>query len=100
MVKHIVFWKVKEEHEGLGKEELIRKIKEMIEEMRNTVPTIEKIEVGRDFNKSDKAFEVALYSSFQDRNALDEYQRHPAHEEVKRFVAAVTTERAVVDYEV
>jgi hypothetical protein len=100
MVKHIVFWKVKEEHDGMGREELIGKIKEMIEGMRETVPTIENIEVGRDFNKSDKAYEIALYSSFADRNALDEYQRHPAHEEVKKFVGAVTTERAVVDYEV
>ncbi|MFP4375702.1 MAG: Dabb family protein [Spirochaetales bacterium] len=100
MVKHIVFWNVKDEHDGMSKAELIREIKSRIEGMRETVPTIKTIEVGVDFNKSESAFEIALYSTFEDRNALDEYQRHPAHEQIKTFVGAVTTNRAVVDYEV
>lgn len=100
MVKHIVFWNVAEHHDGMDKPAIIQKMKSMIEGMRGTVPQIAEIEFGTDFNRSEAAFDVALYSSFSDRSALDEYQRHPEHEKVKAFVGAVTTARAVVDYEV
>jgi hypothetical protein len=99
MVKHIVFWNVAEAHDGMNKSQIIEKMQEMIVGMKQTVSVIREIEVGTDFNGSDAAYDVALYSSFDDRNALDEYQRHPDHEKVKAFVGAVTTERAVVDYE-
>ena len=100
MVKHIVMWNVVESHEGMGRQELLGEIKKRIEAMKGVVPQIMEIEVGIDFNGSDAAFDIALYSVFEDRAALDAYQVHPAHEEVKKFVGAVTTARAVADYEV
>lgn len=100
MVKHIVFWNVTDSHDGMDKAAIIEKMREMIVGMKKTVPQIQEIEFGSDFNRSEAAFEVALYSSFTDRSALNEYQRHPEHEKVKAFVGQVTTARAVVDYEV
>ena len=100
MVKHIVMWNVVESHEGIGKPELLKEIKKRIEALKGVVPQITEIEVGIDFNGSDAAYDVALYSVFTDRAALDAYQVHPAHEEVKKFVGAVATARAVADYEV
>jgi hypothetical protein len=99
MIKHIVLWNVTEKSDGMDKAAIIARMKEMIVGMKESVPGIQEIEFGTDFNRSDAAFDVALYSSFADRNALDEYQRHPEHEKVKRFIGAVTTARAVVDYE-
>lgn len=100
MVKHIVMWNVVDSHQGMGKKELLGEIKKRIEALKGVVPQIREIEVGFDFNGSDAAFDIALYSVFDDRAALDAYQVHPAHEEVKKFVGAVTTARAVADYEV
>ncbi|MDA3949341.1 MAG: Dabb family protein [Spirochaeta sp.] len=100
MVKHIVMWNVVESHEGMGRQELLAEIKKRIEAMKGVVPQITEIEVGIDFSGSDAAYDVALYSVFADRAALDAYQVHPAHEEVKKFVGAVTTARAMADYEV
>lgn len=100
MVRHIVLWNVADEHDGMEKRMLMGEIKRRIEGMRDAIPQIVEIEVGIDFNRSQFAYDVALFSSFQDRAALDEYQRHPAHEAVKAFVGAVTTARAVVDYEI
>lgn len=100
MVKHIVFWNVADEHEGMDKPTLIAEIKRRIEAMRDEIPQIAEIEVGIDFNRSQVAYDIALYSSFASRAALDEYQRHPAHEAVKAFVGSATIARAVVDYEV
>jgi hypothetical protein len=41
-----------------------------------------------------------LNPEFESRAALDVYQSHPLHEEVKEFVMAVRSERRLVDYEV
>ncbi|MFP4114150.1 MAG: Dabb family protein [Spirochaetota bacterium] len=99
MVKHIVMWKVAESHNGMSKEALIAEIKRRIEAMKGVVPQIQDLEVGVNFNRSGSAFDVVLYSTFADRNALDEYQRDPGHAPVKEYVHAATTETAVVDYE-
>lgn len=100
MVKHIVMWNVVENHEGKGKREIQEEIKRRIEALQEVVPQVREIEVGIDFNGSEAAYDVVLYSVFDNRASLDEYQVHPAHEAVKSYVGAVTTARAVVDYEI
>jgi hypothetical protein len=99
MVKHIVMWNVVESHDEMGRDELLREIKSRIEGMKGVVPEVREIEVGIDFNGSDAAWDIVLYSTFDSRADLDAYQVHPAHEEIKKFVGAVTTARAVADYE-
>lgn len=98
MIKHIVLWKLAEEADGHSRAENLRRMKSAIEAMRDVVPGIVELEVGIDFEGSDAAWDIALYSAFQTREALDAYQVHPEHEKVKQLVAAVRTDRAVVDY--
>ena len=43
--------------------------------------------------------DVALYTEFDSREALDAYQVHPAHQEFAAFLAPLRSERRVVDYE-
>lgn len=95
MVKHIVMWKVNEKSS-----EILNKIKEDLESLKDKITEIEKIEVGINFNESDAAFDVALYSEFKNQEGLNTYQNHPEHVKVAQFVKSVVTSRAVVDYEV
>lgn len=97
MVKHIVFWKVNEEFD---KETTFLEIKGRLESLAGNIPGLAHIEVGRDFSNSPVAFDVALYSTLESKEALDKYQVHPLHEAVKEYIGTVTTERAVVDYEI
>ena len=97
MVKHIVFWNIKED---LDIEGVFEEMKLRIEAMNGEIPGLLKVELGRDFNKSDAAYDVALYSELVDRQALQTYQDHPMHLHVKEFIGAVTIARAVVDYEI
>ena len=99
MIKHIVFWKLADEADGHTKAENLERMRVAIEAMLETVPGIVELEVGIDFEGSDAAWDVALYSAFETREALDAYQAHPAHEKVKELVARIRTDRAVVDYE-
>ncbi|MGL4774051.1 MAG: Dabb family protein [Clostridium sp.] len=99
MVKHIVMWKFKDA-EGRSKEENALKMKEMIENLVGKINEIIELEVGVDFNKSGAAFDLVLYSSFENREDLNAYQIHPEHQKVVQFAEKVVEERAVVDYDI
>ena len=97
MIKHIVFWNIKED---LDIEGVFEEMKLRVEAMNGEIPGLIKVELGSDFNGSEVAYDVALYSELADKVALKVYQEHPMHLHVKEFVGAVTIERAVVDYEI
>lgn len=97
MVKHLVFWKIKDDldFDGVYEEMKIR-----VEALNGEIPGLIKVELGKDFNGSDVAFDLGLYSELESRAALEVYRDHPKHQFVKEFISAVTKDRAVVDYEV
>jgi len=99
MVTHIVFWKIKDQHDGMDKAVLCQKIKTDLESLRGVIGHIVSLTVGIDFNRSDMAADCALYSTFRSREDLDAYQKHEAHQKVAAFVRSVALERRVVDYE-
>lgn len=96
MIKHIVMWKLKEE----SKEENARKIKEDLEGLNNIIKEALSIEVGIDINKSEQAYDVVLYSTFNSLEDLDSYQKNNDHLKVASFIKKVASSRVVVDYEV
>lgn len=100
MVKHLVLWKLKEMAEGFSKAENARRIKIELEGLRGKIADIKALEVGLNFNDSVAAYDVALYSEFESREALDRYQKHPEHVRVAALVNQVREERVVADYEV
>ncbi len=94
MVTHIVFWRVREdEHKQANMEHM----REILTALVGAVPGLLTAHVGFNFNP--KGYDLALFSTFESREALDGYQVHPAHLEVKKFVHSVITDRCVVDYD-
>lgn len=100
MIRHIVFWKFADQADGHSKIENMDRVESALLALRDSIPELRAIEVGRDFNGSPVAFEMALVTDFDSKADLDAYQVHPEHEKVKTLVGAVTVDRAVVDYEV
>ncbi|HEY7442420.1 MAG TPA: Dabb family protein [Vicinamibacterales bacterium] len=100
MIKHIVFWRLKDRVNGQGKAEIALELKKRLEALRGVVPGLLHLEVGLDFLKSESSSDLALYTEFSSREALDAYQKHPAHKEFVDFSHDLRTERRVVDYEV
>ncbi len=100
MIKHIVLWKLKDQVEGTSKIENALKIITQLEDLKNHIPEIVQIEAGRNFNPSEAAYDVALYSMFVSKEDLEKYQTHPEHVKVASFVNSVVDERVVVDYEI
>ena len=95
MIVHIVMFKFKEEN----RETNIAKAKEMLEALVGRVESLRSMEVGVDFGRSERAFDLSLYSTFDTKEGLSEYAVHPAHLEVVAFIKEVTEASRVVDYE-
>jgi hypothetical protein len=99
MVKHIVFWKMKETLSAQEREQSLQKIKSGFEAMQGVIPGLLRIEFGVDFLRSAQSSDFALYCEFESRAALDVYQAHPAHQAMLPMVREVNVERRVVDYD-
>ncbi|WP_165020324.1 Dabb family protein [Dysgonomonas sp. ZJ279] len=99
MVKHIVFWKLKEEGHGNNKETNALLIKEKLEALSGKIDGLLKIEVGIDF-LGGANYDVALYSELATKESLDTYQNHPLHQAVLPFVKEAVADRKAVDFEI
>ena len=101
MIKHIVFFSLADHAEGKSKAENALIIKAALENLVHLIPEIKKLEVGINYPESPKTnFDIALYSEFENYEAIDIYQEHPEHKKVASYIGKVKTLRAAVDYEV
>ena len=98
MIKHIVFWRLKESAHGNNKMENARLIKEKLEGLRGRIPGLLTIELGIDTTATIYSSDIVLYSEFSSQEALNAYQVHPEHQAIVPFVAEAQNERRVVDY--
>ena len=100
MVKHIVMWKVADHEVHGSKAEIQEKIKAGLESLKGKIDGLLDIEVGINFNKSVAAYDVVLYSTFTNKDALEEYQKHPEHLKVADGLVRQVAVSRVVDYEI
>jgi hypothetical protein len=99
VVKHLVLWRLKAEAHGQTAAQNAQAINEKLEGLRGKVPGLLRIEVGLDFSRTENSCDLALYSEFESRAALDAYQAHPEHKAVMPFILEARSERRLCDYE-
>jgi len=95
VIVHIVMFNFKEENRA----ENIAKTKVMLESLVEKIVPLLSMEVGIDFNGSERAMDLSLISTFETKEDLVTYAVHPAHLEVVAFIKEVTMLSKVVDYE-
>ena len=94
MIVHIVMFKFKEENKVSN----IKKVEVELKGLLNKIDELKMIEVGVNFNQSERAFDLSLYSTFETKDDLKAYAVHPEHLKVVELIKSVTTESKVVDY--
>lgn len=99
MIKHVVMWKLKDEAEGNDKSENEAIVMSKLQNLTAQISAIETLEVGKNHNSSDAAYDLALITTHKDSDALAEYIKHPAHREAALFIGKVVAQRSVVDFE-
>jgi hypothetical protein len=100
MIKHIVFWRLKDREDEQKRRETARALKLRIDAMRGRIPGLLRIEGGIDFSGTASSCDLVLYAELESREALALYHQHPVHEEFKALVGERQTERYLVDYEI
>ncbi|MEE1068743.1 MAG: Dabb family protein [Fibrobacteraceae bacterium] len=99
MIRHLVFWKLKESANNASAKENAEKLVELFKSLEGKIPELVSIESGYNFNDSAAAWDFALSTSFKSKEDLDAYQVHPEHQKIVAFVKSIVSDRCVVDYE-
>ena len=94
MVVHIVMFRFKEEN----KERNIAKVQDKLEMLEEKIDVLKTMEIGINFNESERAMDLSLYSTFETQEDLQAYAVHPEHLKVVELIKEVTLESKVVDY--
>jgi hypothetical protein len=100
LIKHILFLRFNESAYGNDKQTNVKIFEEKLFAIQKKVKGLIKVEVGFDFSNEKDSSDVVLYSEFESKEALHQYQIHPDHENLKKWLSEVRYERRVVDYEV
>ena len=96
MIRHLIFLKFKAETTGAE----ISAIEKGLAALPAAITEIESFEFGRDIIHSDRSFDFALVSSFQNVEALKRYQLHPAHQQILVLVREACEQILAVDYQI
>ncbi|MBE6613493.1 MAG: Dabb family protein [Ruminococcaceae bacterium] len=95
MIKHIVCFKLHEPTETA-----CHRAEEVLLSMIGNVPGIREIQVGVDFLRSARSYDVCLSVVVDDKAALEEYDNDPYHcNVVKTHMRAVCASSITVDFE-
>lgn len=97
MVKHIILWKLKDEHNN---DTVKQGIKTGLEGLMGVIPGLVEISVQIEKLPS-STVDVMLYSVFESAEALAGYSKHPEHVKVAdTYVRPYTAVRSCIDFEV
>ena len=95
MIRHVIFFKFK----AGTTESQIAKLQEGLGGLPALIPEIRAYEFGSDLVKSERSFDFALISSFDDLGSVKRYAAHPAHQKVLKHINAICSEVKSVDFE-
>lgn len=95
MLTHIVVWKYRPE---VGEEQR-REHVERLRGLREIIPEVQSLAVGRDVLGLPRSYHTGLVAVFRDRAALEAYDAHPEHQAVAGLGRAVSEHVASVDFE-
>jgi len=94
MITHIVLFKMKDRSGSDA-----RKIRDALLGMKGRIPGMRDLEVGLDYLRSERSYDVALITRHDSREALEAYQVHPVHEEVKKLIVELREASVSVDFD-
>ncbi len=93
MIVHIVFFKLKNYPEG------IKELKENITALKDKIKEIRDLQIGEDFSRQDRSYDLALYSVFDTNEDLESYAVNKDHLEViNNYVKVYCDHTKVVDF--
>ena len=94
MVKHIVMFKLTEKTS-----QNMELATNSLRSLENKIETLKSIEIGTDFLKSDRSYDIVLTAHFENQEGLKTYSSHENHLPVVKIMRSLCSSSVVVDYE-
>ena len=94
MLKHVVVLKFKP---GTHDSD-ITDIEKGLASLPARIPEIKRYIFGPDILRSERSYDFALVSEFEDQDAMDRYQTHPYHFAVLNKIKAICEDIVTVDF--
>jgi hypothetical protein len=94
MIVHVIMMKFKPEHQAD-----IPTVRERLLTLPSHIDVIRHYEVGLDVMRSERAWDMVIYSKFDSLETLAQYDQHPMHQEVVAYLRPMRSDIASVDYE-
>lgn len=93
MLRHIVMMKFNED----AKYEVTH-VKEMLQNLLDTVESLKKMEVGINISKKPSAYDLVLTADFDSEEGLEAYRNHPDHVRILDVMKETVNQVSAVDY--
>ena len=91
---HIVLFKLKDRSPRN-----VENAREVMMSMKGKIPQLRHLEVGIDILHSERSYDLALMTKFDSLEEMQNYQAHPVHVEVSKYMTSVRESAITVDYE-
>ncbi|MGF1451260.1 MAG: Dabb family protein [Opitutales bacterium] len=92
MVHHLVFFNL---NDGVSAADAVSRL----HGLKGLIPELITLEAGESISGDSGQWDVGLYTTFSDRDALEAYRVHPEHQKVVEWLKANTSARTFVDFE-
>jgi len=99
VIRHVVSWKLASE-DAVERAEHAAEVARRLNALDGVVPQLRSISAGANSLYPDTNWDVTLIADLDSVEALEQYQVHPAHEEVAVFIRSVVASRVAVDFEI
>lgn len=99
MLRHIVWWTLKDEAEGFSAEQNAERVKKASASLCD-IPSVISVEVSIEIIEKTTTVpaRIVLQSSHDDADGLKLYAEHPIHLEFAKLIRAVCDSRQALDY--
>jgi hypothetical protein len=95
MLKHVVMFKFKRS----APESAVAEVEKALRELPGIIGEIMEFELGRDLLHSERSYDFALVSGFENLEKMQEYQVHPAHQKIVVKLKELCESILSVDFE-
>jgi len=94
MIRHVVLCKFRTSISEEKRENVI----DMLRALGQSISEVREWSIGKQALPSSTAYDLAIVSGFENKEALERYRNHPDHIRIKNLLTEIA-ELAVVDYE-
>jgi len=91
VVKHIVFFKLKDKNDA-------KEVKSKLLTLKENLDFIKDLEVGINFAQEDRAYDLSLIVELESKEDLKKYATDKYHQELIKYLKTKTIDTKVVDY--